>query len=62
MDNNEDNKIKAARLEAGMTIKEMAEYLGAPYRTIQDWNAGLRKPPEWIELLVIEKIQSRGGK
>ncbi len=54
-----ENKIKSARLDAGMTIKEMAEYLGAPYRTIQDWNNGTRKPPEWIADLVIEKIKQR---
>ncbi|MBQ1941676.1 MAG: helix-turn-helix transcriptional regulator, partial [Selenomonadaceae bacterium] len=40
---------KKAREEAGLTIKELADLLGAPYRTIQNWNLGERKPPEWIE-------------
>lgn len=52
----ETNAIKEARENAGMTIKELAELLGAPYRTVQDWNAGKRQPPPWIERLVLEKI------
>lgn len=52
-----ENKIKSARLDVGMTIKEMAEYLGAPYRTVQDWNSGARKPPEWVANLIIEKMK-----
>ena len=35
-----DNEIKKAREEAGLTIKELADLLGAPYRTIQNWNLG----------------------
>ena len=52
----EDNAIKAARLRAGLSIKELAELLGAPYRTVQDWNAGRSKPVDWAERLIIEKL------
>ena len=53
-----DNEIKKAREEAGLSIKELADLLGAPYRTIQNWNLGERKPPEWIEQLVIKDINN----
>ena len=53
-----DNEIKKAREEAGLTIKELADLLGAPYRTIQKWNLGECKPPEWIERLVIKEIKN----
>ena len=53
-----DNEIKKAREEAGLTIKELADLLGAPYRTIQNWNLWERKPPEWIERLVIKEIKN----
>ena len=53
-----DNEIKKAREEAGLTIKELADLLGAPYRTIQNWNLGERKPPEWIERLAIKEIKN----
>ena len=52
----EDNAIKAARLRAGLSIKELAELLGAPYRTVQDWNAGRSRPVDWAERLIIEKL------
>lgn len=54
----EENQIKAAREAAGLTIKGMAELLGAPYRTVQNWDNGTRKPPEWLARLVIEKIKN----
>ena len=53
-----DNEIKKAREEAGLSIKELADLLGSPYRTIQTWNLGERKPPEWIEQLVIKEIKN----
>ena len=54
----ENNPIKYARKKAKMNIKQLADLLGAPYRTVQEWNAGRRMPPKWVEKLVIEKIES----
>ena len=51
------NPIKAAREKAAMSIKELADFLGAPYRTVQDWNNGKRVPPKWLQQLIIEKIE-----
>ena len=52
------NPIRKARENAGMTIKELSNLLGAPYRTVQDWNSGKRKPPAWLQNLIVEKIQN----
>lgn len=52
------NPILRARENAGLSIKELAELLGAPYRTVQDWNNGNRNPPVWLQKLVVEKIQN----
>lgn len=52
------NPIKAVRESKGWTIKEFADFLNAPYRTIQDWNAGKTQPPKWIAALIIDKVQS----
>ncbi|MBE6100278.1 MAG: type II toxin-antitoxin system HicB family antitoxin [Anaerovibrio sp.] len=54
----ENNPIKYAREKAKLNIKQLADLLGAPYRTVQEWNAGRRMPPKWVEKLVIEKIES----
>ena len=54
----ENNPIKYARKKARLNIKQLADLLGAPYRTVQEWNAGRRMPPKWVEKLVVEKIES----
>ena len=54
----ENNPIKYARQKAGLNIKKLADLLGAPYRTVQEWNAGRRMPPEWVQRLIIEKIEA----
>jgi predicted RNase H-like HicB family nuclease len=56
----ENNPIKEAREKAGMSLKELSVLLNAPYRTVQEWNAGRRTPPKWIQQLIIEKIESLG--
>lgn len=52
-----ENKIKEARIQAGLTQKEMSETLKIPQRTIENWDAGIRRPPEWTELLIVEKLE-----
>lgn len=51
------NKIKAARIAAGLTQAEVYELLRIPLRTLQDWENDRRTPPEWAELLIIEKLE-----
>ena len=52
------NELKQARLNAGLTLKAMSEALEIPQRTIEAWEAGDRKPPAYVEKLVIEKLNS----
>lgn len=51
------SKIKEARLKANLTQDGMAEKLSIPIRTIQDWEAGRRTPPEYVERLVIAELE-----
>lgn len=53
-----ENRIKEARIKAGLNIKQLAELLKAPYDTVRFWNNGRRIPPAWLQDLIIEKIQS----
>ena len=50
--------IKEARLVAGLTQKGMSEMLGIPKRTIEEWEAGKRTPPTYVEKLVVEKLET----
>ena len=51
------NRVKAAREAAGLTQAEVFEALRIPMRTLQDWENERRTPPEWAELLIIEKLE-----
>lgn len=49
-------ELKAARLRAGLTQKGLHEAMGIPRRTVQDWEAGKGKCPDWAERLVIAEL------
>ena len=51
------NELKKARENANLTQKAMSELLKIPLRTISDWERGLRTPPEYVKLLIVEKLQ-----
>jgi len=40
----------------------MSDLLGIPKSTIEKWEMGIRKPPEWAAALIIEKLESMGGR
>lgn len=50
------SQIREARLAAGLTQEAMAEKLDIPKRTIQDWEADKRTPPQYVERLVIAEL------
>lgn len=50
------NRIKAARIAAGLTQAEVYELLRIPLRTLQDWENDRRKTPEWAERLIIKEL------
>lgn len=49
--------IREARLNAGLTQAQMSELLEIPKRTIGDWETGTRKPPAYVEKLVIRELE-----
>ena len=42
----------------GDTQSEFAARYNIPFRTIQNWEAGIRRPPEYVSELLEERIQS----
>jgi DNA-binding transcriptional regulator YiaG len=48
--------IKEARLHAGLTQQQMSDLFQIPKRTIENWEAGDRKPPAYVEKLLVEKL------
>ncbi|WP_405374898.1 helix-turn-helix domain-containing protein [Pseudobutyrivibrio sp.] len=55
---NRDNKdvLIGLRESTGMTRREFCDYFGIPYRTLQDWELGNRKMPDYLLRLMIYKI------
>lgn len=45
-------KIKELRDSVGLTRKEFSEHVDIPVRTLEDWEAGRRTPPEYIPRLI----------
>lgn len=45
------------RKSTGMNRREFAEYFEIPYRTMQDWELGNRKMPEYLLKLVVYKTE-----
>jgi len=50
------NAFTYIREQTGMNKKQFAEYLGVPYRTMQDWELGNSQVPEYLLRLVAYKV------
>ena len=53
----QEKRLKMLREETGMKRREFAESFGIPLRTVEDWEAGRRKMPEYLFRLMHYKIQ-----
>ena len=49
--------IKEARKAAGISQQKMSDIMGIPKRTIESWEGGQRKCPDWTERLIIAELQ-----
>ena len=61
-------QIKELRESTGMSRKDFSEHTGIPVRTLEDWEAARRTPPEYIPRLIAyqlkyeELVRERGEK
>jgi DNA-binding transcriptional regulator YiaG len=49
--------IKELREKSKMTQKAFSDYFGIPKRTIEDWESGRRKPPQYLVDLIEYKLK-----
>lgn len=47
------------RMETGLSRKDFAEVVGIPIRTIEDWEAGRRNPPEYVLRMLAYYVRGR---
>lgn len=50
------DRIRELRAQTGMSRKDFSEHIGIPLRTIEDWEAGRRNPPEYIPRLIMYQL------
>ena len=50
-------RIKELRESVGLSRKEFSEHIGIPVRTLEDWEAGRRTPPEYIPRLISYQLK-----
>ena len=51
------NIIKELRESIGLSRKEFSVHVGIPVRTLEDWEAGRRTPPEYIPRLIAYQLK-----
>lgn len=50
--------IHDIRITYGLTQAAMAEKFGIPKRTIENWDSGQRKPPEYVVRMILQILKS----
>lgn len=50
--------VKELRTSHGMNIKEFSDYFNIPYRTVQNWDSGVRECPEYLLELMEYKLNN----
>jgi DNA-binding transcriptional regulator YiaG len=53
-------KIKELRESTGMNRKEFCDYFQIPYRTVTDWERGIRHAPDYVLRLLEYYIMNEG--
>lgn len=54
--------VKSIASAVDISMRQLAMSYGLPYRTVQDWAAGARKPPEWqLPLIAYAVLSDRIG-
>lgn len=49
--------LKKVRKDTGLNRREFSEYMGIPLRTVEEWEAGRRKMPDYVLRLIAYQIK-----
>lgn len=56
------NRIRNTRIKYGLTQEQLSNLTGIPHRTIQNWEGGQRKCPEYLENMVVNLLDQKFSK
>lgn len=54
-------KLREARKAAELTQQRMADLMLIPKRSIENWEAGERTPPPYVQRFVLNELQGLGA-
>ena len=49
--------IKETRIKHGLSIKQVSDMTSVPYRSLQNWEAGVRKCPDYVTNMIVTMIE-----
>lgn len=52
------NTMKSLREKLHLNRREFSEYMGIPLRTLEEWESGRRKMPDYVLRLIVYKIET----
>lgn len=52
-------RIRQARIQHGLTQQQLSDLTGIPKRTIENWDSGQRKCPEYVENMVVNLLDQK---
>lgn len=55
------NPIRTARIQYGLTQQQLSNLTGIPKRTIENWEGGQRKCPDYVAKLVLDLLDRELG-
>lgn len=53
------NTARYARKKYNLTQQQLADLTGIPFRTIQNWEGGQRKCPEYVEAMILDLLDRK---
>ena len=56
-----DTRIKDTRMKYGLTQKQVSDITGVPHRSIQNWEGGQRKCPDYVTGMIVNIIEQKFG-
>ena len=55
------NPIRHVRMKHDLTQQQLSQITGIPKRTIENWEGGQRKCPEYVEKMVLDLLDQKFG-
>ena len=52
------DELKELRKKNNITQAGLSKMLEVPKRTIENWEGGINKPPEYVQRLILEKLRA----